>query len=166
MAIFQDVHKNDAEAAYRRMKSYLAPKDGFVHIVMINSFSKVANENFGCDTKYTAEIDTIISMMQKDGYEILDVKMNSVQNQGMLGQREGFHTIITYRGSDKQKEQKVDAPKATSDNDPNAPKIVKVLSTHTNTVRAANADKDWVCKACGATNRAGRRSCVQCGAPK
>lgn len=163
MAIFQDVHKNDAEAAYRRMKNYLATKDGLIHVIMINSFSKIANENFGCDTKYTAEIDTIVSLMQNDGYEVLDIKMNSIQNQGMLGQREGFHTLITYRGI-KQDEKKQDHNRVDYE-DPDAPKIVKVGSyTRLNTPSLAS--KNWVCKTCGAINDKNRRSCIKCGSPK
>ena len=35
--------------------------------------------------------------MQDDGYEILDVKINSIQGQGLTGSMEGFHTLVTYR---------------------------------------------------------------------
>lgn len=72
-------------------------KDGFTHIVMINSFSKWLNQNFECETKYTTQIDTILTSMQQEGFEIIDVKFNSIQGQGITGQMEGFHTLITYR---------------------------------------------------------------------
>lgn len=35
--------------------------------------------------------------LKKDGFEIIDVKFNSIQGQGLTGQMEGFHTLITYR---------------------------------------------------------------------
>ena len=35
--------------------------------------------------------------MQEDGYEIIDVKFNSLTNQGITGMMEGFHTLIVYR---------------------------------------------------------------------
>ena len=35
--------------------------------------------------------------MQDDGYEIVDVKFNSIQGQGLTGNMEGFHTLILYR---------------------------------------------------------------------
>nr|DAR50518.1 MAG TPA: Sporulation protein Cse60 [Caudoviricetes sp.] len=35
--------------------------------------------------------------MQREGYEILDIKFNSIPNQGMTGNRTGFNTLITYR---------------------------------------------------------------------
>lgn len=63
---------------------------------MINSFSKLLNQNFGCEDKYTIQINEIITKIQEDGYEIIDVKFNSIQNQGLTGQMKGFHTLITY----------------------------------------------------------------------
>lgn len=35
--------------------------------------------------------------MQEDGYEIIDVKVTVIQNQGITGELEGFNTLITYR---------------------------------------------------------------------
>lgn len=97
MGLFTSIQKSNADAIYSYAKKYLKPKDGKIHIIMINSFSKWLNQNFECEDKYTTQIDTIISSMQDDGYEILDVKFNSLMNQGILGQMEGFHTLITYR---------------------------------------------------------------------
>lgn len=97
MGFFSDNQKQQAESVYEQAKKYLVKKDGLVHIAMINSFSKWINQIFGCDDKYTTQINEILTSMQKDGYEIIDVKFNSVQNQGVLGQMEGFHTVILYR---------------------------------------------------------------------
>lgn len=97
MGFFSGSQQAGAEAVYSRMKESLKEKDGFTHIVMVNSFSKWLNKNFECETKYTTQIDTILTLMQKDGYEILDVKFNSLMNQGLMGDMEGFHTLITYK---------------------------------------------------------------------
>ena len=97
MGLFSGMQQSAANNVYGRMRSYLAPKDGKIHVVMINSFSKWLNQNFECENKYTTQIDEILSVMQDAGYEILDVKFNSLMNQGLLGQMEGFHTLITYR---------------------------------------------------------------------
>ena len=78
-------------------KKYLKPKDGKIHVIMFNSFSKLANQIFSCEDKYTTQIDTILSAMQDDGYEIVDVKITVIQNQGLVGEMEGFNTLITYR---------------------------------------------------------------------
>lgn len=79
------------------VRASLAPKDGKVHVMMLNSFSKFPNQTFECENKYTGQIDAIISAMQDDGYEILDVKFNSIQGQGLTGSMEGFHTLVMYR---------------------------------------------------------------------
>ncbi len=97
MGLFTATQKSVANNIYTRAKKYLKPKDGKTHVIMINSFSKWINQNFDCEDKYTTQIDTIICSMQDDGYEILDIKFNSLMNQGILGQMEGFHTLITYR---------------------------------------------------------------------
>lgn len=97
MGLFSGSQKSQAQEVYSRMRSYLSPKDGLVHIVMVNSFSKLGNQNFDCDSKYTTEINSLIVDMQRDGYEILDIKFNSIAGQGMSGGRTGFNTIITYR---------------------------------------------------------------------
>lgn len=97
MGMFTNIQKQASVGVYENTKRYLKPKDGKKHIVMINSFSKLGNQVFGCEDKYTTQIDEIITRMQGDGYEILDIKINSIRNQGISGQMEGFHTLITYR---------------------------------------------------------------------
>ena len=97
MGLFSANQQQASVNVYEQTKRYLKPKDGKTHIVMINSFSKWVNQIFGCEDKYTIQIDEIISRMQDDGYEIIDVKINSIQNQGITGQMEGFHTLITYK---------------------------------------------------------------------
>lgn len=97
MGFIKNVQKATADSVYAKMKQHLVPKDGFVHVVMINSFSKWMNQNFECESKYTTQIDCIITGMQADGYEIVDVKFNSLMSQGLTGTMEGFHTLITYK---------------------------------------------------------------------
>lgn len=97
MGLFSGMQQQASVNVYEQTKKFLKPKDGKIHIVMINSFSKWINQIFGCEDKYTIQIDEIISKMQDDGYEIVDVKINSIQNQGISGSMEGFHTLITYK---------------------------------------------------------------------
>ncbi|MGN0837477.1 MAG: hypothetical protein ACI4NN_00135 [Pyramidobacter sp.] len=97
MGFFSSGQKNSADEVYKKMRNYLHAKDGKTHIVMVNSFSKWINQFFGCEDKYTTQIDEILSLMQEDGYEIIDVKFNSLTNQGITGMMEGFHTLIVYR---------------------------------------------------------------------
>jgi uncharacterized tellurite resistance protein B-like protein len=97
MGMFTKNQSAVADTVYSSLRQHLAPKDGRIHVVMINSFSKWLNQNFACEDKYTTQVDRILSNMQAEGYEIIDVKFNSVMNQGLLGQMEGFHTLVTYR---------------------------------------------------------------------
>jgi hypothetical protein len=95
MGMFTNNQTSTAQNVYSRMRPLLI-KDGKLHVAMVNSFSRFANQVFLCDDKYTTQIDTIIALMQRDGFQILDVKINSVQGQGLFKIMEGFHTLITY----------------------------------------------------------------------
>ncbi|GAB6169684.1 hypothetical protein JCM1393_21440 [Clostridium carnis] len=98
MGFFNRAQKEAALSMYEsQIKPRLKEKDGLVHILMVNSFSKWLNQGFGCEDKYTTQIDEVLTGLQKDGYEIIDVKFNSIQGQGLTGQNEGFHTLITYK---------------------------------------------------------------------
>ncbi len=97
MGLFSEMQKISAESLYNKIKDSLKEKDGKTHIVMINSFSKFLNQTFEIESKYTVQIEEIISKMQEDGYEIIDIKFNSIQNQGLTKKMEGFHTLIMYR---------------------------------------------------------------------
>lgn len=98
MGFFNNIQKATSVSIYEsQIKPRLKEKDGFTHIIMVNSFSKWLNQNFGCEDKYTTQIDEILTAMQKDEYEILDVKFNSIQGQGLTKQMEGYHTLITYK---------------------------------------------------------------------
>ncbi len=65
MGMFTKNQKNAATVIYDETKKYLKPKDGKVHVVMINSFSKLLNQIFGCEDKYTTQIDEILCCMQR-----------------------------------------------------------------------------------------------------
>jgi len=97
MGIFTKGQKNLSESIYTNKVKPLLKNDGLTHIVMINSFSKWIDQIFGAEDKYTTQIDGILSNMQNDGFEIIDVKFDSLQNQGLLKDMEGFHTLITYK---------------------------------------------------------------------
>lgn len=100
MSIFTKGQRNIANSVYESAKKYLKPKDGNVHVVMFNSFSKLMNEIFCCEDKYTTQIDEIVSQMQNDGYEIVDIKVTILQNQGtgLFGSdMEGYSTLIMYK---------------------------------------------------------------------
>lgn len=96
MGIFSDSQSKEGKRVYSESSEYLK-KDGKTRVIMYNSFSKWLNQSFGCEDKYTVQINEILSRMQDGGFEIIDVKFNSLMNQGRFGELEGFHTLITYR---------------------------------------------------------------------
>ena len=57
MGMFTKAQKNMATGVYADIKKCLKEKDGFTHVVMVNSFGKLANQNFMCEDKYSTEID-------------------------------------------------------------------------------------------------------------
>lgn len=98
MKMFNNAQKNMANTIFEKeIKPRLKEKDGFIHVVMINSFSKLCNLNFGCDDKYTTQIDDILTNIQLLGYEIVDIKITVLPNQGLTGNTEGFNTLIMYK---------------------------------------------------------------------
>lgn len=97
MSLFTSSQATVAETVYEKCKKHLKERDGNVHLLMINSFSKFLNQNFECESKYTTQLNVILDGLQNDGYEIIDIKFNSLMNQGITGTAEGFHTIIIYK---------------------------------------------------------------------
>ncbi|MDT3392469.1 MAG: hypothetical protein LIR22_09110 [Bacillota bacterium] len=98
MGLFTKGQKNAAQTIYQsHVKPFLKERDGFTHVVMINSFSKWLNQNFGIEDKYTTQLDEIIVDLQKDGYELVDVKLGVIQDQGISKSSEGFYTMILYK---------------------------------------------------------------------
>lgn len=97
MGLFTSSQPAVAESVYEKAKKFLKEKDGNIHILMINSFSKLLNQNFECEDKYTTQLNVILDGLQNDGYEIVDIKFNSLMGQGLTGNQEGFHTIILYK---------------------------------------------------------------------
>ncbi|MBP2015737.1 hypothetical protein [Anaerococcus degeneri] len=98
MGFFSSGQKAIAQSIYEKeVKPNLCEKDGFVHIIMINSFSKWNNQIFCVEDKYTNQVGEIVNSMQADGYEIVDIKFTTLQNQGMFKDGEGFNTLIMYK---------------------------------------------------------------------
>lgn len=98
MGILSNSRKASGDVLYHNeVKPQLVKKDGNIHLIMINSFSKLINQAFGVESKYTEQIGSVVNDLQKDGYEIVDIKFDSLQGQGITGTAEGFHTLILYK---------------------------------------------------------------------
>ncbi len=91
MGIFTRKQKDTAENIYEKnIKKNLKKKDGFIHVLLINSNNGVLKYEFECDDKYTTYIDTVISAMQSDGYEIVDIKFQ--RHSPRIS-----HTLVMYK---------------------------------------------------------------------
>ena len=71
MGLFSEKPNADYSKLYMSIQPYLIHKDGASHVVI---FGINAVKNNGCITDMTVQENYVISKMQNDGYEILDVK--------------------------------------------------------------------------------------------
>lgn len=82
---------------YHKIKQFLKEKDGKVHIVMINSKNQFSYEELECAYKYTNEVDSIVSSMQDEGYEKIDVKYQVIKAPSGLFENDYYRTLIMYK---------------------------------------------------------------------
>jgi len=97
MGLFDKQNETFAAGMYENdIKKYLKKKNGKTHVLMIESYAKIVNVSISADDKYTTQIDSVLEKMQDDGYDIIDVKINSSVNTGALG-NQSILTLITYK---------------------------------------------------------------------
>ena len=96
MGLFDKNIEKSSDNKYEEIKKYLKPKDDKKHIIMVNTMSKSITNGWECENKYTLQIDTIIENMQNDGYEIIDIKFDSTQQQS-IANTFLIKTIIIYK---------------------------------------------------------------------
>ncbi len=93
MALFG---KKEDVIPYDIAKANLAAKDGKLHVIMVNTWNTWTEQKFNCDAKVTGELDQVLSGMQEDGYEIVNVQHTSLSSGGGFGVV-NYTTLITYR---------------------------------------------------------------------
>lgn len=94
MGLFDKNYEKSADELYEDVKKYLSPKDGKKHIVLLNTMTKVTTNGRECENKYTLQVNSIIEGMQKDGYEILDIKI--VTGNQVIADATLIRTLVTY----------------------------------------------------------------------
>lgn len=79
---------------YEEVKRLLKRKDGNKHIILL----EMGKLSFltGYDEEYTSKTDEILSKMQHDGYEIVDVQL-STSIRGDLKESVDLETLIVYK---------------------------------------------------------------------
>lgn len=96
MGLFDKNYEKANENLYENISQYLKPKDGLNHIVMLNTMSKLITNGLECENKYTIQINNIIEEMQRNNYEIVDVKIDNTPFQTM-GNSFLIRTLIIYK---------------------------------------------------------------------
>ncbi len=94
MGLFDKNFEKSTSELYKGIKEYLNPKDGNKHVVLINTTSKLTTNGMECENKYTIQVNGIIEEMQKDGYDILDVKLDA--SQQIMGNMVLIRTLVIY----------------------------------------------------------------------
>lgn len=77
------------------VKSQLIP-DGLIHVIMVESIAKFESNRFTVDGKYTNQINAILTKMQKNGYQILNIQNSSITGNKVSPTIE-FTTLISYQ---------------------------------------------------------------------
>ncbi|MDR2976962.1 MAG: hypothetical protein LBV19_06585 [Streptococcaceae bacterium] len=78
---------------------HLAAKDGFVHTLMVMTFSTVGNghrdEAVLLDS--TDKINAYLNVLQKLNYEIVDIKLTAGSEQGITKKVTKLYALIMYK---------------------------------------------------------------------
>lgn len=95
--LFNKTKSSSGTHLANKAKDFLVPKNNHVHILMITSFSKFANQSLDIDEKYTKQINPILEKIQNNGYTIVDIKVNAVGDQGFTSTSTKYQTAILYK---------------------------------------------------------------------
>lgn len=95
----QQYEKQRADEVYEESRKYLRKKNGLTHVICFYLFSEDVFRNMTrCEGRITDQLNQILLAMQKDEYEILDVKMvPTFEHDMMTKNRNGYLATITYK---------------------------------------------------------------------
>lgn len=85
------------EDCYDNIKPYLKKKDGYRHVVILQSYTNLTTGFFECEKMCTLQTDDFLVHMQKDGYEVIDVKISPIGNPSIIGAVSGYSIVIGYK---------------------------------------------------------------------
>lgn len=95
MGIFDKNLDKSSDNLYEDVRKYLKPRNGKKQVVLINTMSKMATNGLECDNKYTLQISGVLDEMQNDGYEIIDVKIETLPSS--VGAAALIRTLVIYK---------------------------------------------------------------------
>lgn len=85
------------EHAYDDIRPYIKDKDGYQHILVLHATTTLSVNPFQCETRFTMQMDDFLLRMQKDGYEVLNIRISPMGNPNILGAVSGFSIVINYK---------------------------------------------------------------------
>lgn len=88
--------KEPEAPARETAKLSLKPRDGKLHVLMMNTWNTWGTAKFRCDDKYIGEVDDVLSYMQDEGYEIVKIEHTSLSDGTGFGVI-SYTTLVTYR---------------------------------------------------------------------
>ena len=75
----------------------IKPKNGNVHIMLVDSFSGTGEGSvLQIEEKYSNQVNEILDKLQSNGYEIVDVKVNSIPVKTLIADMK-YQTAILYK---------------------------------------------------------------------
>lgn len=98
MGLYGNPVKQNMKEAYQEIREYLKPKDGFLHVIMLNCFGEKPFDGFEADAVFTGKLDQILTFMQLDDYEIVGIQTMLSRGDGVKSlSLDSFKTQIVYR---------------------------------------------------------------------
>ena len=97
MGFLADIRATELEKIHQEFLGSLRPKDGLVHVIMITLPRQTGVRKSEYNEFYNKEIDKILTRMQNEGYEILDMKFMSSLGSTKGVSETGVHTQIMYK---------------------------------------------------------------------
>ena len=88
--------KEPEAPARETAKLLLKPRDGKLHVLMMNTWNTWGTTKFRIDDKYISEVDDVLSYMQDEGYEIVKIEHTSLSDGTGFGVI-SYTTLVTYR---------------------------------------------------------------------
>ena len=97
MGVFSAGQKAVADSVYESSKQYLRKQNGLTHVICYYLSSQLNMAVASCENKLSDQINQIIVAMQKDGYEILDVKITPLYQKDFISGTRAYMVMVMYK---------------------------------------------------------------------
>lgn len=94
MGIFDKNYEESSDKLWEDVKKNLKPKNGKKQVILLSTMTK-STAGLECDNKYTLQIGKVLDEMQNEGYEILDLKIETIESS--MSTAAFIRTLIIYK---------------------------------------------------------------------